>query len=154
MSDIVKQGSYLLLVEDNPDDVDLTLLTFKQHKLAHEVVVVGDGAAALDFMFGQGAYAGRDVANVPQVILLDINLPKLSGLDVLKALREDERTKLVPIVMLTTSSEDHDVIESYDNGANSYVQKPIDFDEFVKALSSLGAYWLSLNRVPGAKEAR
>lgn len=152
MSDIGKQGSYLLLVEDNPDDVDLTLLTFKEHNLANDVVVIGDGAAALDFMFGQGAYVGRDVSDLPQVILLDINLPKLSGLDVLKALRKDERTKLVPIVMLTTSSEDRDVSESYGNGANSYVQKPVNFDAFVKALSGLGLYWLALNRVPWQNE--
>lgn len=153
MSAISKHSSYVLLVEDNQDDIDLTLLTFKEFKLANEVVVIKDGADALDFIFCRGAHEKRPTHHLPQVILLDINLPKVNGIDVLKTLRTDERTRLVPVVMLTTSREDRDLIESYASGANSYVQKPVDFDAFSNALRQLGLYWLVLNQVPWQGEA-
>ena len=139
---------HILLVEDNQDDIDLTLRALRQHKLISEVVVVKDGAEALDYLFARGSYEDRNPAAVPQLVLLDINLPKLSGLDVLKQLREDARTKLLPVVMLTTSREERDVAESYANGANSYVQKPVDFAAFTEAVRQLGVYWLMLNETP------
>jgi CheY-like chemotaxis protein len=139
---------YILLVEDNPDDEELTLLSLRKHNLAHEIVVVRDGVEAIDFLFGNGQYAGRDVAHVPTVILLDLKLPKLDGLGVLKRLRADPRTRTLPVVVLTSSSQDADVIASYNLGANSYVRKPVEFGAFVEAVSSLGLYWVLLNRPP------
>ena len=139
---------YILLVEDNPDDEELTLLSLRKNNLAHEIVVVRDGVEAIDFLFGNGQYAGRDVSNVPTVILLDLKLPKLDGLGVLKRLRADERTRTLPVVVLTSSSQDADVIASYNLGANSYVRKPVEFGAFVEAVSSLGLYWVLLNRPP------
>lgn len=139
---------FILLAEDNEDDITLTLRVFKKYHLANEVVVVKNGVEALDFLFARGGYAERDVSRLPQVVLLDINMPKMSGLEVLKALREDERTRLLPAVMLTTSQEDRDIIESYENGANSYVRKPVDFQEFTQTLQRLGMYWLLLNTPP------
>ena len=143
-----RSENYILLVEDNQDDIDLTLLVLKDFNLANDLVVLRDGAEALDFVFGRARYQGPQPWHLPQVILLDINLPKLSGLDVLKALREDERTHLVPIVMLTTSREERDIMESYASGANSYVQKPFEFNEFAQAISQLGLYWFVLNKAP------
>ncbi len=145
---MTQEGNHILLVEDNRDDVDLTLRALKQHKLVSEVVVVEDGAEALDYLFARGRYADRNPEAVPQLVLLDINLPKLSGLEVLKQLREDVRTKLLPVVMLTTSREERDVAESYASGANSYVQKPVDFAAFTEAVRQLGVYWLVLNETP------
>ncbi|HKS58463.1 MAG TPA: response regulator [Steroidobacteraceae bacterium] len=139
---------YILLVEDNPDDEELTLLSLRKNALAHEIVVVRDGVEAIDFLFGNGQYAGRDVAQVPTVILLDLKLPKLDGLGVLKRLRADPRTRTLPVVVLTSSSQDADVIASYNLGANSYVRKPVEFGAFVEAVSSLGLYWVLLNRPP------
>jgi two-component system response regulator len=139
---------YILLVEDNPDDEELTLLSLRKNNLAHEIVVVRDGVEAIDFLFGNGQYAGRDVAHVPTVILLDLKLPKLDGLGVLKRLRADPRTRTLPVVVLTSSSQDADVIASYNLGANSYVRKPVEFGAFVEAVSSLGLYWVLLNRPP------
>jgi two-component system response regulator len=139
---------YILLVEDNPDDEELTLLSLRKNNLAHEIVVVRDGVEAIDYLFGNGSYAGRDVSNVPTVILLDLKLPKLDGLGVLKRLRADERTRNLPVVVLTSSSQDADVIASYNLGANSYVRKPVEFGAFVEAVSSLGLYWVLLNRPP------
>jgi two-component system response regulator len=139
---------YILLVEDNPDDEELTLLSLRKNNLAHEIVVVRDGVEAIDFLFGNGQYSGRDVTNVPTVILLDLKLPKLDGLGVLKRLRADERTRTLPVVVLTSSSQDADVIASYNLGANSYVRKPVEFGAFVEAVSSLGLYWVLLNRPP------
>jgi two-component system response regulator len=139
---------YILLVEDNPDDEELTLLSLRKNNLAHEIVVVRDGVEAIDFLFGNGQYASRDVAQVPTVILLDLKLPKLDGLGVLKRLRADERTRTLPVVVLTSSSQDADVIASYNLGANSYVRKPVEFGAFVEAVSSLGLYWVLLNRPP------
>lgn len=139
---------YILLVEDNPDDEELTLLSLRKNNLAHEIVVVRDGVEAIEYLFGNGQYAGRDVSRVPTVILLDLKLPKLDGLGVLKRLRADERTRTLPVVVLTSSSQDADVIASYNLGANSYVRKPVEFGAFVEAVSSLGLYWVLLNRPP------
>ena len=139
---------YILLVEDNPDDEELTLLSLRKNSLAHEIIVVRDGAEAIDFLFGQGQYAGRDVSRMPAVVLLDLKLPKLDGLGVLKRLKADERTRMLPVVVLTSSSQDADVIASYHLGANSYVRKPVEFGAFVEAVSSLGLYWILLGRRP------
>lgn len=139
---------YILLVEDNPDDEELTLLSLRKNNLAHDIVVVRDGVEAIDFLFGNGQYASRDVAQAPTVILLDLKLPKLDGLGVLKRLRADPRTHTLPVVVLTSSSQDADVIASYNLGANSYVRKPVEFGAFVEAVSSLGLYWVLLNRPP------
>jgi two-component system response regulator len=139
---------YILLVEDNPDDEELTLLSLRKNNLAHDIVVVRDGVEAVEFLFGNGQYAHRDVSHVPTVILLDLKLPKLDGLGVLKRLRAEERTRTLPVVVLTSSSQDADVIASYNLGANSYVRKPVEFGAFVEAVSSLGLYWVLLNRPP------
>jgi two-component system response regulator len=136
----------ILVVEDNPDDEALMLRALKKNGIANEIVVARDGVEALDYLFGEGQYSGRDGKNVPELILLDLKLPKIDGLDVLKRLREDDRTKYVPVVVLTTSSEQRDIVESYDLGANSYVTKPVDFREFMEATRQLGTYWLLLNR--------
>ncbi|MBI5381027.1 MAG: response regulator [Opitutae bacterium] len=135
----------ILLVEDNPDDVALTLRAFKKNNILNEVVIAADGQAALDWLFGEGVHAGRDPADVPAFVLLDLKLPKVDGMDVLRALRRDPRTRLLRVVMLTTSREEQDVIESYNLGANSYIRKPVDFDEFIKVVGQLGFYWLILN---------
>jgi two-component system, response regulator len=139
---------YILLVEDNPDDEELTLLSLRKNNLAHEIVVVRDGVEAIEYLFGTGQYANRDVQQAPTVILLDLKLPKLDGLGVLKRLRSDDRTRNLPVVVLTSSSQDADVIASYNLGANSYVRKPVEFGAFVEAVSSLGLYWVLLNRPP------
>ncbi len=138
----------ILLIEDNPDDVKLTLRALKKSNILNDVVVASDGVKALDYLFGRGEYSGRDTSVLPQVALLDLNMPKLNGLEVLERIRSDERTKLLPVVILTTSSEDKDRIESYNLGANSYVRKPVDFAEFAAAVRQLGLYWLLLNETP------
>jgi two-component system response regulator len=138
----------IMVVEDNPDDEELTLRALRQGKIANEIVVTRDGAEALDYMFGTGKYQGRDLSKMPAVILLDLKLPKLSGLDVLQRLRADERTRLIPVVVLTSSSEDEDMLRSYQFGANSYVRKPVEFGAFVSAVGQLGGYWLLLNQLP------
>lgn len=138
----------ILLVEDNPDDVRLTLHAFEKCGVANQVVVVSDGAEALDYLFGTGAHAGRDTADRPALVLLDLKLPKIGGLEVLRRIRADARTGLVPVVVLTSSSEEQDMARSYANGANSYVRKPIDFDRFIEATRQLGLYWLLLNEPP------
>lgn len=138
----------ILLVEDNPDDEALTLRALKKHNIGNKVFVVRDGAEALDFLFCTGAYADRDPNDIPQVTLLDLKLPKVDGLEVLRRLRADNRTRLLPIVILTSSNEERDLIEGYKNGANSYVRKPIDFNEFLEAVRQLGLYWLVLNHAP------
>ena len=138
----------ILLVEDNPDDEALTLRALKQSKLANEIVITRDGNEALEFLFAAGKYEGRDVSHTPAVILLDLKLPKLSGLEVLQQLRADPRTRLIPVVVLTSSSEDEDMMRSYELGANSYVRKPVVFGRFADAVSQLGLYWMLLNQPP------
>jgi two-component system response regulator len=135
----------ILLVEDNPDDEALTVRALKKNKIVNEVVVARDGMQALDYLFGEGAHAGRDTKEMPQVVLLDLKLPKLDGLGVLRRLRADDRTSLLPVVILTSSNEEQDRINGYGLGANSYVRKPVDFDAFVAAAAQLGLYWLVLN---------
>ncbi len=142
----------ILLVEDNPDDVELTLRAFKKNNIKNKVVVVGDGAEALDYLFGTGAYAERDAGILPRVVLLDLKLPKIDGLEVLKRIRRDERTKLLPVVVLTTSGEEQDIVSSYELNANSYVRKPVDFVQFTDAVRELGLYWLLLNECPPRKQ--
>ena len=138
----------ILLVEDNPDDEALTLRAFKKNKILNEVVVARDGAEALDYLFGTGAYAGRDTSVMPQIILLDLKLPKVDGLKVLERIRADERTKLLPVVILTSSKEEQDLISGYNLGANSYIRKPVDFGQFTEAIRLLGLYWFVLNEPP------
>ncbi len=137
----------ILLAEDNPDDVQLTLRALKKSNILNEVVVAQDGVEATDYLFGTGKHAGRDTIK-PQVILLDLKMPRMDGLEVLQRIRKDERTKLLPVVILTTSSEDRDRIESYKLGANSYIRKPVDFNQFAEAVRQLGLYWLVLNEAP------
>ena len=138
----------ILLVEDNPDDVELTLRALEQYHVRNEIAVVRDGAEALDYLFATGAYADRDMSAMPAVVILDLKLPKLDGLEVLQRLRADKRTKLVPVVVLTSSKEEQDVVNSYKFGANSYVQKPVDFTQFIEAARQLGLYWLVINEPP------
>ncbi|MEW6586236.1 MAG: response regulator [Nitrospirota bacterium] len=138
----------ILLVEDNPDDVDLTIRALKKNNIINEVVVARDGVEALDYLFGTGDHAGRDASVVPQLILLDLKLPKVDGIEVLKRLRADDRTKLLPVVILTSSREEQDVIAGYTFGANSYIRKPVDFEQFTTAVKQLGLYWLVLNESP------
>ncbi|WP_193369458.1 response regulator [Pelagibius marinus] len=138
----------ILLVEDNADDEALTLRAFAKNNIKNEVVVTRDGAEALDYLFAQGAYEGRDVSILPQLVLLDLKLPKIDGLEVLRRIRGAERTKFLPVVILTSSREDQDLVEGYRLGANSYVRKPVNFDEFLEAARQLGLYWLLLNEVP------
>lgn len=138
----------ILLVEDNPTDAELATLALKEHNLANKLVWVKDGAEALEFLFATGAYAGRKLENGPRVVLLDLRLPKIDGLEVLRRLKGDERTKRLPVVVVTSSKEDRDIVASYDLGVNSYISKPVDFDEFSKVVSELGFYWLLINRPP------
>ena len=138
----------ILLVEDNPDDEALTLRALKKNNLANGVVVARDGAEAVDFLFGTGAHAGRDVSDLPEIVLLDLKLPKLDGFEVLRRIRANERTKTLPVVILTSSKEERDIAQGYRDGCNSYVRKPVNFDEFVDAARQLGMYWLLLNEGP------
>jgi two-component system response regulator len=141
-------GKIILLVEDNPDDVALTLRALKKNNIANKVVVARDGEDALEYLTATGRYAGRPAADLPQIVLLDLKLSKVGGLDVLRAMRADPQTRLLPVVVLTSSSEERDVIASYDLGANSYIRKPVDFNQFVEAVRQLGLYWLVLNQAP------
>src|SRR6266540_361271 len=139
---------FILLVEDNESDEELTLRALKKSNVGNKVVVTRDGAAAIDYLFARGAYAGRETKELPQVVLLDLNLPKIGGLDVLRAIRADERTALLPVVILTSSKEDRDLLGCYASGANSYIVKPVDFTQFAEAVRQLGIYWLVLNERP------
>jgi two-component system, response regulator len=141
----------ILLVEDNADDEALTFRALMKNNISNQLVVARDGAEALDYLFANGKYSGRDVTLGPQVVLLDLNLPKVSGLEVLRQLRANERTKLLPVVILTSSNEDQDRLQGYDSGANSYVRKPVDFNQFVESVRQLGLYWLILNEQPPAR---
>jgi two-component system, response regulator len=138
----------ILLVEDNPDDEALARRALEKNRIVNELIVVRDGAEALDFLFAEGQYAERDAQNRPELILLDLKLPKIDGHEVLRRIRNDERTKLIPVVILTTSDEERDRIQSYTNHANSFVRKPVDFAEFIEAIRQIGTYWLVLNEPP------
>ncbi len=138
----------VLLVEDNPQHVELTLRALQKHRLANNVLVAKDGAEALEFIFGTGAYADRQIENSPKVILLDLKLPKVDGLEVLRRIKSDERTKTIPVVVLTTAEREQDIVESYKLGVNSYIVKPLNFDNFAQAVSELGLYWMLLNKPP------
>ncbi|MDZ7966616.1 MULTISPECIES: response regulator [unclassified Nostoc] len=138
----------ILLVEDNPDDEALTLRALKKNNILNEVVVARDGVEALDYLFGKGVYADRDMNVMPNLILLDLKLPKMDGLEVLRHLRTDDRTKILPVVILTSSKEEQDLINGYSLGANSYVRKPVDFSQFSEAVRQLGLYWFVLNESP------
>lgn len=140
----------ILLVEDNQDDEELTIMAFEKNNLKNPIIVARDGAEALDYMFGNGTYKGRDVTDLPQIIILDLKLPKVDGLNVLKRIREDERTRSTPVVILTSSKEDRDMIEAYKLGTNAYVRKPVDFLEFTQAVTQLGLFWLILNEFPSS----
>jgi two-component system, response regulator len=138
----------ILLVEDNPEDAELAIRALKKNNLANNLIRVSDGEEALDFIFARGIFAGRDISIGPKVILLDLKLPKIDGFEVLKAIREDPRTKITPVVVLTSSKEEKDIVESYHLGVNSYIVKPVDFDKFIESVMEIGLYWLLLNQKP------
>ncbi len=144
------ENKIILLVEDNPDDVELTIRAFGKNNISNRMIVAKDGEEALDYLLGKGIYEGRDVRDLPAVIMLDLNLPKISGLEVLKAIRQNEITKLLPVVILSSSNEENDVLKGYQLGANSYIRKPVDFHEFTEAVKFLGLYWLLWNEQPPA----
>ncbi|HWP13106.1 MAG TPA: response regulator [Ramlibacter sp.] len=145
-------NSRILLVEDNPDHQELTLMTLAENNVLNEIVAVSDGLEALEYLFATGRYANRDAREVPALILLDLKLPKLGGIEVLRRVREDERTRFVPVVVLTSSSEEEDVVASLQNGANSYVRKPVDFSRFVEQLQRLQVYWLLVHEPMGGRK--
>lgn len=138
----------ILTVEDNPNDLELTIRALKQYNLANQIYTVGDGEEALHFMFGRGRYAGRDITNNPRLILLDLKLPKVDGIEVLREIKANRRTKSIPVVMLTSSAEESDIVKSYDLGINSYIVKPVDFESFMEAVAKIGFYWLLMNKQP------
>jgi two-component system response regulator len=138
----------IMLVEDNPDDEELTIRALKKANILNQVVVARDGVEALDYLFGTGTHAGRDTRVMPMLVLLDLRMPKIDGLEVLRRMREDERTKLINVVVLTSSKEEVDIVRSYDLAANSYIRKPVDFDQFTEAVKHVGLYWLVLNEPP------
>ena len=138
----------ILLVEDNPDDVELTRRALERNRIGNVVAVARDGVEALEFLFREGAFADRDSADMPQLVLLDLKMPRLGGLEVLRRMRADERTRLLPVVILTSSREERDLVDGYASGANSFIQKPVDFEQFVEAVRQLGLYWLVLNEAP------
>ena len=144
----MNKGIEILLVEDNSSDAEMTIEALKKNNLANKLLHVKDGAAALDFIFAEGEYTDRRIEDTPKVILLDLKMPKINGIEVLQRIRGDERTKTIPVVVLTSSKEDPDIKKCYDLGVNSYVVKPVEFDEFHKAISSLGLYWMIVNQEP------
>jgi len=150
----VSDNRPILLVEDNPDDEALTLRALHKNNVRNEIVVARDGVEALDYLFGTGIHAGRDLGVQPQVILLDLKLPRIDGLEVLQKIRSDERTRLLAVVVLTSSKQEEDIARSYARGANSYVRKPVDFTQFVEAVRSLGLFWLLINEVPQVVRGR
>lgn len=145
---MTNSSSEILLIEDSPDDVELTLHALEEYHIANRIRILRDGAEALAFLFAEGAYAARDVADLPKVILLDLKLPQVDGLEVLRRLKADPRTQMIPIVVMTSSREERDLIESYRLGVNSYIVKPVDFEQFIEAARHLGLYWLLLNELP------
>jgi two-component system response regulator len=145
---MIENSVEILLVEDNPDDVELTLHALKKNKLSNHIQVVRDGAEALEFLFSTGAYAGRDLNHTPKVILLDLKLPKVDGMEVLRKIKADALTRSIPVVVLTSSREERDIVESYRLGVNSYIAKPVDFEQFTEVVRQLGLYWLLLNQPP------
>ena len=144
----------ILLVEDNPDDELLTLRALKRNRILNDVHVARDGVEALEYLFGTGPHAGRDMSVQPQIILLDLNLPRIDGLEVLRRVRDDERTKLISVIVLTSSKQEEDIVRSYSRGANSYVRKPVEFEKFSEAVRVLGLYWLLLNEAPPVRRGR
>jgi two-component system, response regulator len=142
----------ILLVEDNPNDIELTIHAFKRNNLVNNVHVVRDGAEAIDFLLGSGSYTGRDIKNAPRVILLDLKLPGIDGLDVLQQIKKDPRTSIIPVVMLTSSHLERDIIESYRLGVNSYIVKPVNFEKFIETVRNLGLYWLLVNEPPAVSK--
>lgn len=146
------KNSRILLVEDNPDHQELTLMTLAENNVLNEVVTASDGLEAVEYLFGTGKYDGRDARDVPALILLDLKLPKMGGIEVLRRVRGDERTRYVPVVILTSSSEEEDIVESLENGANSYVRKPVDFGRFVEQVHRLQVYWLLVHEPPGGRK--
>jgi CheY-like chemotaxis protein len=147
-SSIGHTAKTILLVEDNPDDEALAIRALKRHHISNELIVAHDGVEALDYLFGTGVHEGRDVQVKPTVVLLDLKLPRLDGIEVLRRIRSDDRTKLLPVVILTTSSEEQDMLDSYSLGCNSYIRKPVDFMQFSEAIRQLGMYWLLMNEPP------
>jgi len=145
---VTEKSIEILLVEDNPNDVELTLLALKDNNLTNPIHVVRDGAEALEFIFATGAYAQREINHIPKVILLDLKLPKVDGLEVLRRVKGDPRTRAIPVVVLTSSREERDIVESYKLGVNSYIAKPVDFEQFTQAVRTFGLYWLLLNQPP------
>lgn len=143
------RNKVILLVEDNPDDEILTLRAMKKNNVINKVIIAHDGVEALDYLYKRKDYADRDDNDIPQLILMDVNMPRMNGLEALKEIRSNPKTKLLPVVMLTSSREEQDMIESYELGANSYIKKPVDFDQFVEAVKQLGVYWMVLNELPG-----
>jgi len=143
-----KNGETILLVEDNPDDIELLMRALRKNNIANDITVTRDGAEALDYLFGSGKYTDRDTSITPRIVLLDLKMPKMNGLQVLERIRADERTALTPVIILTSSKEEQDLISGYKSGANSYVRKPVDFNEFVDAVRQIGLYWLLINESP------